>query len=142
MVDGDAQVAGGPPQMGDSNSAPRVAAGGNPGGRGTPGGNGGGRPPQERRIKEHNTGPNGHMLTNRRGRRLCEKFQTGECPTAADGISCSRDAALAHQCAVCLSPGHGANACQGAAARNPHLKGKGKGGKKGGGGGRTSSGPH
>ncbi len=91
-------------------------------------------------ARQHNAGADGMMTTNRKGRRLCPGFQTGECDKLVDGkpgFLCSRDPSMSHQCAKCLSPLHGASSCNNAAAKRPNVKGKAKGGGgKGFGGGR------
>jgi hypothetical protein len=73
---------------------------------------------------------NGQYVTNRKGKKLCQAFQSGSCThTKPGGIACSAGLGL-HQCAKCLSPAHGANACSEAPKDYPN-KGKGKGKGKG-----------
>jgi hypothetical protein len=76
-------------------------------------------PPGQR---AYNVDERGHNLTNRRGTKLCNKSQSGEC----SGTSCPINPEWAHQCARCLEVGHGAKDC----TREAQGKGKGKG-KKG-----------
>jgi len=74
-----------------------------------------------------------HFTANRRGRRLCDAFQKGECPPAPDG-TCSRDPSRVHQCSRCLSNGHGASTCTRTdfpASRPAQTTGKGGGKAKG-----------
>jgi hypothetical protein len=72
---------------------------------------------------------NGQYTANRRGNRLCNKFQDGSCNTPVrDGAGCPDGQ---HQCAKCLSTMHGSKNCpsDGPPAHNParRFKGKGKG---------------
>ena len=127
MVHGDAQVAGGPHQQAATAPARASLPGVPPA---PPARHPAAAPRRERRPKEHNCTANGHMATNRKGRKLCQKFQTGECATLPGGIACSANPDFVHQCAVCLSPGHGASTCTRQGARDPNAKGK--GGKRGG----------
>ena len=78
--------------------------------------------------RHYNRTVDGRELTNRRGRPLCEKFQTGECTT----WPCPIDPRNVHQCEKCLGPHPGkVPPCPNSS------KGKGKGkGKKGKGGKR------
>jgi len=88
------------------------------------------------KTREHNTNVDGTMKTNRSGIELCRNYQTGNCdasPPGAPGV-CPRDLRLVHQCAKCLSRGHGARhpaECSKAAPR-PQQQPKGR--SKGGGG--------
>ena len=76
-------------------------------------------------------GTDGSMASNRKGRRLCPGFQDGSCTDTVGTATCGKDRSMTHQCAKCLSQGHGANypsPCQ----RNqvsPNDSGKGKFGK-------------
>ena len=63
--------------------------------------------------RHYNFDSSGSNTTNRRGRAICSDFQEGRCNT----LPCPKD--LAHQCRLCLDPGHGTSQC---------LR-KGKGGK-------------
>ena len=47
-----------------------------------------------REDRVYNRDPQGNEMTNRRGRPLCAKFQTGECTT----LPCPQDSNNAHQC--------------------------------------------
>ena len=72
----------------------------------------------------YNMDDRGLNLTNRRGTKICEKFQTGECQ--GRGNVCPLDPTKSHQCAKCLQYGHGAKDCT-----SEKGKGRGKGKKKG-----------
>ena len=77
----------------------------------------------------------GRCETNRKGTPLCPGFQKGTCNDTAAGARCARDWSFAHQCALCLSPTHGADICTSTDEPSP-PKGKSKsnisGGKSGG----------
>ncbi len=50
------------------------------------------------------------MTANRSGRALCAAFQSGGCKDTIHGsLICAADQRSSHQCAVCLSPQHGAS---------------------------------
>eukprot|EP00971_Amphidinium_carterae_P209001 4146307-Amphidinium_carterae.1 len=73
-------------------------------------------------VRAHNVGSDGKLSTNRRGRQLCAGWQSGTClDTRRDGL-CANDPNFSHQCAICLSHGHGADKC----TKQP-TKGKSKG---------------
>lgn len=57
-------------------------------------------------------GEDGMLSTNRCGNRLCEAFQHGTCDESTRRGVCPRDRQMAHQCAKCLSPSHGADSCR------------------------------
>ena len=109
----------------------------NGGGRAKRGSGGGGRQQQQPPVQQHERKQpkpkkvtnvaDGKWTTNRRGRTLCQGFQTGACsnPNCWD----------AHQCALCLSPDHGTANCQ----NNTSSKHK-SGGGGGGAGGRGGKG--
>ena len=65
---------------------------------------------------------------NRRGRKLCRKWQGGQCkPCVQGGVACPRDRGAAHQCARCSSSQHEANfpqPCTAAVAKQPKGKRK------------------
>eukprot|EP00974_Lingulodinium_polyedra_P001178 113379-Lingulodinium_polyedra.AAC.1 len=68
------------------------------------------------------------MLANRRGKKLCSGFQSGErVATDPKGgqLACAKNPAFSHQCAKCLSPQHGAAQCNAAPAHPPRVGGKG-----------------
>jgi hypothetical protein len=73
---------------------------------------------------QHVVDSDGRMAANRSGTRLCGAFQAGQCSEMNAGM-CAKDGQKTHQCAKCLSPGHGADACNGHAAREPRRGGKG-----------------
>lgn len=66
------------------------------------------------------------FTANRSGRGLCSGFNDGSCVNSGTGIKCEHNPALNHQCARCLSPHHGAHACQ-ATPKAPSYNAKGKG---------------
>ena len=123
MVDGDAMVSNLASATASSSHLPAPPA--PPGRRADP-------KAKARGPKHHSVGEDGSLATNRSGTRLCNDFQAGQCSESLVRGRCPRDARLAHQCAKCLSPAHGASQCRDEAARPPARKGKGKG-KKGGG---------
>ena len=69
----------------------------------------------QRTPKKQNKGhqvKDGKYTANRAGALLCPGFQTGVCNTrSTQGTRCGVDSSLAHQCAICLSPEHGASSC-------------------------------
>eukprot|EP00972_Heterocapsa_arctica_P013857 2042339-Heterocapsa_arctica.AAC.1 len=83
--------------------------------------------------------------TNRSNTGLCKEYQDGTCISANGSSRCPRAGSLSHQCARCLAPNHGANACPhndypALATQDRMVTGKGKAkgkgkfkGKKGGG---------
>ena len=95
-----------------------------------------------KKPRQHNPGNNGLLSTNRAGTHLCDGFQAGTCFELAPGMQgfrCGKDSSKSHQCAKCLSPDHGAQACNKPPAKQPNDFGKGngksgKGGKRGKGG--------
>jgi hypothetical protein len=82
----------------------------------------------------HYTDGAGQYSANRRGTKLCNDFQAGTCQPEVKG-RCPRDGSCTHQCAKCLSPSHGAKACQAGASADGRRdrKGNGKGKSKYGG---------
>ena len=50
----------------------------------------------------------GRYVQNRSGHQICREFQAGNCEATAPGCWCPRASARVHQCALCLSPAHGA----------------------------------
>jgi hypothetical protein len=85
----------------------------------------------------HYIDDNGRHTANRRGTPLCADFQAGSCSGGRNGM-CTKGN-LAHQCAKCLSVGHGADACYNTAAKDPaqrRFAKNDKGGKGGKGGKR------
>ena len=73
----------------------------------------------------------GRFETNRKGTPLCPGFQNGTCKDTAAGARCARDWSFAHQCALCLSPTHGADICTSTDKPSP-PKGMSKGNISGG----------
>ena len=72
------------------------------------------------------------MTANRRGVPLCAAFQTGTCTGSDAQARCLANPSRAHQCAKCLTAGHGAHACSHNPAAEPRSAGKSSGkGKKG-----------
>ena len=49
--------------------------------------------------------------TNRKGMKLCEGFNKGDCPHNPRSTVCPRDSDAAHQCSRCLDSTHGQHAC-------------------------------
>ena len=79
--------------------------------------------------RNHNV-VDGKYTTNRRGVRLCDGFNAGECKDHDKFGRCARDASKVHQCNICLSTGHTGSTCT---KPPPEAYGKGRGkGKKGG----------
>ncbi len=78
------------------------------------------------------------MAANRRGIQICGGFQSGACTEVRMG-RCAKDPNKSHRCAKCLQPGHGADKCNQAPAREPkrRQKGNGKGYGKGSGKGKS-----
>ena len=71
----------------------------------------------------------GHYTHNRRGRKLCGAFQTGQCPLGPQ-LLCPSGSVAAHQCSKCLFPTHGSTsptACGGAPREPSAHPAKGKG---------------
>ena len=82
----------------------------------------------------------GMHTTNRKNKPLCEAWQSGSCAYFGGSSSCPANPSQQHQCSICLSTIHGAQACPRNPAAAQHTgggKGRGKGkkggGKKGGG---------
>ena len=50
----------------------------------------------------------GRYTQNRSGHPICREFQSGDCGSASPGGWCPRTPTHVHQCALCLSPAHGA----------------------------------
>ena len=86
------------------------------------------RPQKVHRLSEDGTA----LMANRRGAPLCRDFQLGKCqPSHGNDALCPVDSRSRHQCAKCLSPGHGADRCSNAMAGAPKGRGKGKSKGKG-----------
>ena len=49
--------------------------------------------------------------TNRKGKKLCEGFNRGDCVHNPRSIVCPRDSDTAHQCSRCLDSTHGLHTC-------------------------------
>jgi hypothetical protein len=103
------------------------------GGGGSTRGTGSGGPPPK--AKNFHLVVDGRFTANRRGSLLCVGFQAGSCGQSARNVLCPTGDGAVHQCAVCLSPEHGADhprACtrKGVVPRDAN-KGKGKGKGKG-----------
>ena len=96
----------------------------------------------KRQRRQHNTGDDGFLATNRSGYSLCPGWHDGTCSDSRSKGWCRRVPGKAHQCATCLSQEHGAQVCQRPAAQAPRSVGtwtgyvrsreKGKSGGKGG----------
>ena len=80
---------------------------------------------------------------NRRGKRLCEEFNRGNCPSQPNVDTCPKNSGFMHQCSRCLGLSHGLSNCP--RSDHPALKakgsgksdkGRGKGGKSGKSGGK------
>ena len=124
MIDGDAPVAGiaAPSAMAPARPAPpRVPA---PAVR------------PQRAVPQHHVGDSGAMTANRKGVHLCGAFQSGSCTEIDRQGRCAKDANKSHQFAKCLAPGHGADKCNQAPAREPRRNHKGGGKVVGKGGGK------
>ena len=67
------------------------------------------RPPPKM-PKTHDVNGNS-FVANRRGRRLCDAFNTGACVFNPQNAACPNDGTLVHQCSRCLDTSHGAHAC-------------------------------
>ena len=67
------------------------------------------RPPPEL-PKTHDVNGNS-FVANRRGRRLCDAFNTGACVFNPQNAACPNDGTFVHQCSRCLDTSHGAHAC-------------------------------
>jgi hypothetical protein len=78
----------------------------------------------------HHVDGSGQYSANRRGTRLCSDFQAGACQQEVKG-RCPRDSSFSHNCAKCLSSGHGAKACNAGSSAEGRREGKGKGNGKG-----------
>ena len=67
------------------------------------------RPPPKM-PKTHDVSGNS-FVSNRRGRKLCDAFNTGACVLNLQNAVCPNDGTLVHQCSRCLDTSHGAHAC-------------------------------
>ena len=75
--------------------------------------------------------------SNRKGKRLCEEFNRGNCPSHPGSDFCPKNPSFMRQCSRCLGASHGLSTCS--RTDQPALKpqygkgdkGKGKGGKGG-----------
>ena len=99
-----------------------------PRGEGGPKGQKSQQPPAAPRANQDGT-----LATNMKGRPLCGGFQSGNCNGHAQGIACPHVQGAVHQCAVCLSPDHGARSPAPCTQPQKTLSGR-KGGGKGKGG--------
>ena len=77
----------------------------------------------------------GKYTHNRQDVELCRGYQTGKCTHTVGSDGCGRDPKLAHQCSICLSPGHGAHRCKTVIKYDKDDQGAGNPWKRGGGGG-------
>ena len=76
--------------------------------------------------KSHNV-TEGRYTTNRRGVRLCEGFNAGECKEVDKYGRCAKDSNRVHQCNRCLSTDHIGSSCTKTAPE--FQRGRGRGGK-------------
>ena len=79
---------------------------------------------------------NGKYVSNRRGHKLCPKFQEGTCGDAVGDNRCPHNRGEVHQCNLCLGQNHGSNMCAHKSIPKSDdfakkFKGKGKGRGKG-----------
>ncbi len=109
LVDGDASVpmpSGG--SRAGSSTVDTAASLGAATGRSDKGSRAVAQPPAATKV--HSVGQDGRMTANRAGRALCAAFQSGGCKDTIHGsLICAADQRSSHQCAVCLSPQHGAS---------------------------------
>ena len=61
-------------------------------------------------AKTHDVSGNS-FVSNRRGRKLCDAFNTGACVSNPQNSDCPNDGTLVHQCSRCLDATHGAHVC-------------------------------
>jgi hypothetical protein len=90
---------------------------------------------QPKMVGPQRSGQDGNMMSNRKGKLLCQGFQDGACRNSIGTTNvCVVDGVSMHQCSRCLQTDHGCHwpkECTGTQAQPKVKGGKGKGKSKG-----------